>query len=102
MRSLAGADEFCTKAGRQSSPPAFMTCGERSGDRLESRLEEAQVFGLVNHLQAAYLVAACVDVDDRLRNNIHVRLRVDAARDRQAHQLQRRPAVLAGLGIAAR
>ena len=56
--------------------------------------------GLVDHLQPGGLLTGVVDGLDRLGHHVHMRLRVDPARDRQTCQLQCWVAVLAGLGIA--
>lgn len=42
-----------------------------AGRRIEAGLEEAQVFGFVDHLQAARLVALLVNLQDRLRHHIY-------------------------------
>ena len=64
---------------------------ERSLQRLEARLEEPQLRGLVRHAEARDRVALLEDLRDRLGGHVHVRLRVDAARDRQPHEFELRP-----------
>lgn len=57
-------------------------------DRLEPRLEEAQVPGLESHAQAASLLTPIVDVQNRLCNHIHMGLGVNAPRNGEADKLE--------------
>src|SRR5664280_2806334 len=70
-------------------------------ERLEPRLEEAQLRGLVDHLQPADRRALVEHLGDRLRDHVHVRLRVDAPRDGEAHQLKVGVPVLTRLRVPA-
>lgn len=59
----------------------------RSDERLEARLEEAEILRLEDHPQAARLASLAVDFDDRLGDDIHVRLCIHTAGNRQADKL---------------
>jgi len=84
---------------RRSSGPWSVRSASVS-QRLEAGLEEAQVARLVGHRQASRLLPRRVHRLDRLGDDVHVRLRVDAARDRQPCQLELRVVVAARLRVA--
>ncbi len=65
----------------------------------KARLEEAQVFGFIDHLEPPGLLAGIIDRLYRFSDHIHMGLGVDPARDSQAGQLQGREAMIAGLRI---
>ena len=66
-----------------------------SADGLEASLEEAQLLGLVREAQSSDGLWVLQQIDDRLGGDVHVRLRVHAARDGEPDEFQRRPAVRA-------
>ncbi len=51
----------------------------------ESGLKEPQVLGFKNHFQSSRRLTLIPDFAHRLSDHIHVRLRIDAARDSQTH-----------------
>jgi hypothetical protein len=68
-------------------------------ERLEASLEEAQAFRFVNHAQAVDPFPLLEQGDAALGDHIHVEVRVDAARNGEAHEFW--TAVVVGLGVAA-
>lgn len=62
---------------------------------LEPRLEEPEVTRFVDHAQAARTLLGVEHCGRRFRDDVHVRLRVDAARYRQAHEFERGMMMLA-------
>ena len=69
--------------------------------RGEAGLEEPEVAGLVGHGEPRGVVPARVGRRYRLGDDVHVRLGVDAARDRQPGQLEAGVTVFPGLRVAA-
>jgi hypothetical protein len=70
--------------------------------RFEPRLKEAQQLRLVRKAQPAHGISGVVHLLDTLRDDIHVRLRVDAARNGEPRQFQRAGAIVSGFGVSAR
>ena len=83
-----------SRCGRAAAVAAYSTGSKRAWKKRSLRR-------LVDESQPPDLVAALVEADDALGHGAHVVVGVDPARDGQAHQLQRRAVVLAGLGVAA-
>jgi hypothetical protein len=67
---------------------------------LEAGLEESQVLGLGGEAQADHALGLFEERDDGFGGHVHVRLRVDAPRDREADQLELGEDVLARVGVA--
>lgn len=65
-------------------------------------LEEAQIFRLIDHLQAAGGFALVVHGFDRFSDYVHVRLGVHAARNGEAGQLKLGVVMIARLWVASR
>ena len=72
---------------------------EHSTDRLEAGLEKAQLFGLVNETQTRNFIAPLIQADDPVGYGAHVIVGIDAPRNGQTDELERRSVVLPGLRV---
>lgn len=74
-------------------------CRFVGSEPLKPSLEEAQIGRLVGHFKASRVFAGIVHGLDRLRHDVHMGLRIDAAWDGQPRELEGRMAIFACLGI---
>lgn len=61
---------------------------DASTERLEARLEEAQIARFKRHAQSPHRTPLDVDLADGFGHDIHVRLGIDTPGNRETHEFQ--------------